>query len=207
MKKDKRKLCDNLDDHKRKLMKESDKTRNKKMGDKLDDDKREQVSRLNIKVVTFFFFALVINIFQFPFFIVTKVIKDFFFLFCHFLSPVLFCHQGYHAIFSLLFSYFFNNSFSCVSRLSTFFFFLLLSTLFNSPFSLSSTLSHISFFIISSLSFVCSLLSLSSLLCDFPFPFFHISLRIPFVPFEYQGLSCFSFFILLLTFFNSPFSS
>ena len=142
MKKDKRKLCDNLDDHKRKLMKESDKTRNKKMGDKLDDDKREQVSRLNIKVVTFFFFALVINIFQFPFFIVTKVIKDFFFLFCHFLSPVLFCHQGYHAIFSLLFSYFFNNSFSCVSRLSTFFFFLLLSTLQFTFFIIINIITH-----------------------------------------------------------------
>ena len=42
-KKNKWKLCDNRDDHKREQMKESDKTRNKKMGDKLHDDKREQV--------------------------------------------------------------------------------------------------------------------------------------------------------------------
>ena len=36
-------MRDNLDDEKRKQMKESDKTRKKKMCDNLDDDKREQV--------------------------------------------------------------------------------------------------------------------------------------------------------------------
>ena len=42
-KKEKRRLCDNLDDDKREQVKKSDEIRKKEMPDNLDDDKREQV--------------------------------------------------------------------------------------------------------------------------------------------------------------------
>ena len=118
---------------------------------------------MSIKVVTFFFSPPVINIFQFPFFIIIKIITQFSLSF---------------------FSYFLTIPFHEYQSCHIFPFFFLVINLFQFPFLLSR-LSHICFLLILSFSFSCSLLSSLRLWRMNFFLFLPFSLKIRLANFDF----------------------